>query len=251
MCVGGTRDTGRQDLRERHIPSRNGQFPQCAAEARGEPGNGMQTPHRSLGRRHTVQQDEGSAVSGRGKRDRGVVLVGASGVSGLGGEFDAHSASLPEARAGVAGSGRRAPRRPVPAGHAPELDRNDQLRRGVAAHPAKARRARPTGAPHMPAVPHPGTCPPTPRRCSLLRVARQAMRDRHPPALEGSGAVTGGALVLTDRHPGPRADEKQECEHRCRRCGLGAKASRRPPKGPRRARPHRRSVRRSARPRTP
>ena len=65
------------------------------------------------------------------------------------------------------------------------------------------------------------------------------MRDHCPPALGGSGAVPGRTRVdgtVTRAH----GDTSQECEHRCRKCGLGAKAGSRPrvkPPGTRRTQP--------------
>ena len=105
MRFGGTRDCLGQHLRERHISSRSGQFTQRAAQSGGEPGDGMRTAHRTLRRRHAVQENERTTLSGRGKRDRRVVLVGACGVSGLSGEFNTHSVSLPEAFSRPLGGG--------------------------------------------------------------------------------------------------------------------------------------------------
>ncbi|GHD40750.1 hypothetical protein GCM10010335_41950 [Streptomyces galbus] len=76
------------------------------------------------------------------------------------------------------------------AGQAPVLGGNAGLREDVAANIAKARRRRPTGPRGKAVARARGTCPPTPLRCSLLRVAAQAMSDDRPPALGGSGTGT-------------------------------------------------------------
>ncbi len=91
--------------------------------------------------------------------------------------------------------------RPGGAGQAPLLGGNSALRRCVAAHSATARRRRPTGSPHRQVARAGGTCPPTPVRGSLLRVAGRMMRAHRPPALGGSG--TGGGLPCSRGVPRP------------------------------------------------
>lgn len=210
----------------------------------------MRTAHRTLGRRHAVQEDERSTLSGRGKRDRRVVLVGACGVAGLGGEFDTHPASLHEPFTRPARSRKGAPGLLVRAGHAPEFDRNDQLRHGCGGASCQSRwetsNRHAGGAPHRPRRDLPANSPP------MFTPSGGRPGDARPP-LTGTGRVrsrTGGSARVDRSSPGPKGRRKRECEHRCRRCGLGAKASRRPLTGPRRARPLRPSVRRRVRPRT-
>ena len=95
--VGGAPDGLGEDLGQGHIPARNGQFGQRAAESGGEPGDGVHTPVVALRRRHAVQQDERLRPGRRRAGRRCPVLVGAVGVAGLRGEFDTHPASLHDA----------------------------------------------------------------------------------------------------------------------------------------------------------
>jgi hypothetical protein len=92
-------------------------------------------------------------------------------------------------------------KRPGHAGQQPDLGWNASLRERVAAHIATARRRRPTGARTRPVARATVTCPPTPVRGSLLRVAGQVMHAHRPPALGGSG--TGGGPALLTRFPRP------------------------------------------------
>ena len=61
------RAIARERTRTAEIRERNGQFGQGAAEPGGEPGDRMQTARLAARRGHSVQDDEGAALSGSGQ----------------------------------------------------------------------------------------------------------------------------------------------------------------------------------------
>ena len=186
---GGTRDGEGERLGQGNIRERNGQFGQGAAQPCREPGDRMQTARAVPRRSHPVQQDERTALPGGGKPDAREVLVGAGRIAAVRHKFRAHPASLHDPFTAFAKGWHHSPNRRTAAGQTPVLGGNEALREGVAANTAKARRPRPTGLPGKAAAHARGTCPPTPLRCSLLRVAGRAMRGPRTPALGGSGTV--------------------------------------------------------------
>jgi len=244
MCVCCTRDRAGQDLSERQISSRNGQFPQRATEPGREPGDGMQTAVIGRGRCHSVQEDERTALSGGRKSDRGVVLVGAGGVTGYRDQFRAHPASLHEPFTSLAKGGNR-----------PGAGLDQQVRRlfcgesptpvnggGASCHRSRWTSNRPRA--RASCMRH-GNLP---GRSSAMFTPSCGGSGVARPLPTGTGRVgsrTGTTCELTVRHPGPWGHD-QECEHRCRKCGLGAKAgsrSRVEPPGTRRTHRRRRTLR--------
>src|SRR5690606_34249635 len=160
---------------------------QGPAEARGEPGDGMETARAVPRRGDPVQHHEGTALPGGGQADTREVLVGAARVPRLRNQLSTHPASLHEPFTTAAKWRRSTPDPHADAGQVPGLGRNAALWKRVAANIATARRRRPTGVPTAAPVHGRGTCPPTPVRCSLLRVAGQVMLFPCPFPLGGSG----------------------------------------------------------------
>lgn len=99
MGVGRTGDGGRQTFRQGHLTARGGEFQQRPAQSRREPRNPVRTPRLpGRRRRHPVQQHQDSALPAGGQGDGREILVRTARIPWLGGEFDAHAPSVPDAR---------------------------------------------------------------------------------------------------------------------------------------------------------
>lgn len=157
MRVGCTGDGLGQDLGQRQVGAGTGQFHQCAAQSRGEPRHRVHTTVVPPRWGDAVQQDQYTALAGRGKGPGGPVLVGVFGASGRGGEFDAHTASLHEPFT-ISARGRK---RPVPAGQRVRTGRKGRLRSDAGGHPPKGCAEVPPRGPRMVRGAPGETCSPT------------------------------------------------------------------------------------------